>query len=427
MNNPPQKSSDTSVRRLSPLRDFLHTESSGAVLLAVAAVVALIWANSPWSASYESLWATKASISFAGHSLDLDLRHWVNDGLMTIFFFVVGLEIKREVTHGHLSNRRAALLPGIAAIGGMAIPALVYLAIAGSTAPRGWAIPVATDIALAVGVLSVAKGRVPSSLRAFLLGLAIVDDIGAIIIIAVVYSSGVAFGWITAAFIGVVLAILVRRSGVQTIAVYVVVGVFVWFAMHEGGIHPTIAGVMMGLLAPASPRVQKDLVDVDDGFEVSDIDAARMATHAARSSVSTVEWLQHVLHPWSSFFIVPVFALANSGIEVSIDGLRDAFGSSVTWGIFFGLLVGKPLGIFVATRLAIKSGIADAPEGARPLQIVGVGTAAGIGFTVALFITELALPNEADQTNAKMAILLASVTAAVIAIGLLFKKKSGSD
>jgi NhaA family Na+:H+ antiporter len=427
MNNHHEKSSDSSVRLLSPLRDFLHTESSGAVLLATAAVVALIWANSPWSASYESLWATRASLSFAGHSLDLDLRHWVNDGLMTIFFFVVGLEIKREVTHGHLSNRRAALLPGIAAVGGMAIPALIYLAIAGSTAPRGWAIPVATDIALAVGVLSVAKGRVPSSLRAFLLGLAIVDDIGAIIIIAVVYSSGVAFGWVTASFLGVGLAILVRRSGVQTIAVYVVVGVFVWFAMHEGGIHPTIAGVMMGLLAPASPRVQKELVDVDDGFEVSDIDAARIATQAARSSVSTVEWLQHVLHPWSSFFIVPVFALANSGIEVSIDGLRDAFASSVTWGIFFGLLVGKPLGIFLATRLAIKSGIADSPEGARPFQIVGVGTAAGIGFTVALFITELALPNEVDQTNAKMAILLASVTAAILAIGLLLKKKSGSD
>lgn len=427
MNNHHKNSSDSSVRLLSPLRDFLHTESSGAVLLAAAALVALIWANSPWSASYESLWATRASLSFAGHSLDLDLRHWVNDGLMTIFFFVVGLEIKREVTHGHLSNRRAALLPGIAAVGGMAIPALIYLAIAGSTAPRGWAIPVATDIALAVGVLSVAKGRVPSSLRAFLLGLAIVDDIGAIIIIAVVYSSGVAFGWVTASFLGVGLAILVRRSGVQTIAVYVVVGVFVWFAMHEGGIHPTIAGVMMGLLAPASPRAQKELVDVDDGFEVSDIDAARIATQAARSSVSTVEWLQHVLHPWSSFFIVPVFALANSGIEVSIDGLRDASASSVTWGIFFGLLVGKPLGIFLATRLAIKSGIADSPEGARPFQIVGVGTAAGIGFTVALFITELALPNEVDQTNAKMAILLASVTAAILAIGLLLKKKSGSD
>ena len=424
MNNPLKKSSNSSVRLLSPLRDFLHTETSGAVLLAAAAVIALIWANSPWSASYESLWTTRASIGFAGHSLDLDLRHWVNDGLMTIFFFVVGLEIKREATHGHLSSRRAAFLPVIAAIGGMAVPALIYLAIAGSTAPRGWAIPVATDIALAVGALSVAKSRVPSSLRAFLLGLAIVDDIGGIIIIAVVYSSGLAFGWMTASFLGVALAILVRRSGVQTIAVYVVVGVFVWFAFHEGGIHPTIAGVMMGLLAPASPRVQKELVDADDGFTASDIDAALSASKAARSSVSTVEWLQHVLHPWSSFFIVPIFALANSGIEVSINGLRNAFASSVMWGIFFGLLVGKPLGIFIATRLAMKSGIADMPEGARPMQIVGVGTAAGIGFTVALFITELALTNEVDQTNAKMAILLASVTAAILALSILFKQKS---
>lgn len=426
MNHDSKKSSVTSVRLLSPLRDFLHTESSGAVLLALAAFVALVWANSPWSASYESLWSARASFSFAGHSLDLDLRHWVNDGLMTIFFFVVGLEIKREVTHGHLSNRRAALLPGIAAIGGMAIPAIIYLLIAGSEAPRGWAIPVATDIALAVGVLSVAKGRVPASLRAFLLGLAIVDDIGAIIIIAVVYSTGVAFGWIFAAFFGITVAILVRRSGIQTITVYVLVGVFVWFAMHEGGVHPTIAGVAMGVLAPSEPFLKKELVDIEDGFDATDIEAAKVASHAARSSVSTVEWLLHLLHPWSSFFIVPIFALANSGIEVSIDGLRAALGSVVTWGIFFGLILGKPLGIFLATRLSVKSGIADMPEGADSVQLIGVGTAAGIGFTVALFITELALPNPVDQTNAKMAILFASGMAAILAVIILFRKKSSS-
>lgn len=426
MNRDSKKSSETSVRLLSPLRDFLHTESSGAVMLALAAFVALVWANSPWSASYESLWSTRASFNFAGHSLDLDLRHWVNDGLMTIFFFVAGLEIKREVTHGHLSNRRAALLPGIAAIGGMAIPAVIYLLIAGAETPRGWAIPVATDIALAVGVLSVAKGRVPASLRAFLLGLAIVDDIGAIIIIAVVYSSGVAFGWIFAAFFGVTVALLVKRSGVQTISVYVLVGVLVWFAMHEGGVHPTIAGVAMGVLAPSEPFLKRELVDIDDGFDSSDIEAAKIASQAARSSVSVVEWLLHVLHPWSSFVIVPIFALANSGIEVSIDGLRTALGSVVTWGIFFGLILGKPLGIFLATRLSVKSGIADMPQSANSAQLIGVGTAAGIGFTVALFITELALPNPVDQTNAKMAILFASGMAAMIAVLVLFRKKSSS-
>ena len=182
------------VRLMSPLRDFLALEAAGAILIAAGALAALIWANSPWSASYDSLWASRASLAVAGHTLDLDLRHWVNDGLMTVFFLVVGLEIKRELTDGHLSTRRAALLPGAAALGGMLVPALVYLAIAGSTAPRGWAIPMATDIALAVGVLAVAGPRIPSSLRAFLLGLAIVDDIGAIVIIALVYSTGVRLG-----------------------------------------------------------------------------------------------------------------------------------------------------------------------------------------------------------------------------------------
>jgi NhaA family Na+:H+ antiporter len=189
MKHEPDDAPGTTVRLLSPFRDFLKTEASGAILLASSAIVALIWANSPWSESYESLWSSQFAITVAGHSLDLDLRHWVNDGLMTIFFLVVGLEIKREITNGHLANRRAALLPVVAAIGGMAVPALIYLLIAGQTAPRGWAIPMATDIALAIGVMSVAKGRVPTSLRAFLLGLAIVDDIGAIVIIAVVYSS----------------------------------------------------------------------------------------------------------------------------------------------------------------------------------------------------------------------------------------------
>lgn len=426
MNHSSNKDSTRLVRLLSPLRDFLHTESSGAALLAVAALVALLWANSPWSGSYEALWATRASFSFAGHSLDLDLRHWVNDGLMTIFFFVVGLEIKREVTHGHLASRRAALLPGIAALGGMVIPALVYLAIAGTSAPRGWAIPVATDIALAVGVLSVAKSRVPTSLRAFLLGLAIVDDIGAIIIIAVVYSTGVAFGWLVAAVIAVGIALACRRMGMQVIALYVVIGVFVWLAMHEGGIHPTIAGVMMGLLAPSSPRAQKELIDLDDGIEANEIEAARLMSKSARDSVSIVEWLLHVLHPWSSYLIVPVFALANSGIEVSVTGLRDASTSAVTWGIFFGLLLGKPLGIFLATRLAVRTGFADTPEDSGPRQLVGVGTAAAIGFTVALFITELALPNEIDQTNAKMAILGASLAAAVLSLVILLGKRKES-
>jgi Na+:H+ antiporter, NhaA family len=412
------------ARLLSPLRDFIATEASGATLLAVGAVLALLWANSPFSSSYDDLWASRAGFSVAGRSLELDLRHWVNDGLMTIFFLVVGLEIKRELTDGHLSSRRAALLPGAAALGGMIAPALIYLAIAGSSAPRGWAIPMATDIALAVGVLAVAGDRIPSSLRALLLGLAIVDDIGAIVIIAAVYSTGLAFGWLAAAAIGVALTALVRIAGIHTTWVYVVVGSFVWFSLHEAGIHPTIAGVVMGLLAPSIARLQPELIDSDALNDLSDAQAVYTTTEIARGSVSVVEWLQHVLHPWTSYLIVPIFAFANSGINISIDGLRDAAGSAVTWGVLLGLLVGKPIGVVVATRLTIRSGVADEPDGTTSRQIVGVGAASGIGFTVSLFITELALTDPVDQANAKLAILVASALAAGLSTLILLTKRA---
>ena len=407
------------VRILSPLRDFLATEASGAVLLTGGAIIALVWANSPWSASYEDLWSSRLAVSVAGNTLDLDLRHWINDGLMTVFFLVVGLEIKRELATGHLATRRTALLPGAAALGGMLVPALVYLAIAGSTAPRGWAIPMATDIALAIGVLAVAGNRIPASLRAFLLGLAIVDDIGAIVIIAAVYSTGVVFGWLVAAALGIVVTVAVRRLRLHSTWVYVVIGSVVWFALYEAGIHPTIAGVAMGLLAPTTPRIQPELIDSDELIDLSDAEAAHATSELAKGSVSVVEWLQHVLHPWTSYVIVPIFALANSGIAISADGLRDAARSPITWGVFLGLLVGKPLGVVLATGGAVRAGLADYPEGSAPHQIAGIGAAAGIGFTVALFITELALTDPVDQSNAKLAILVASVLSAVASAAIL--------
>lgn len=410
------------VRMLSPLRDFIATEASGAVLLAAAAATALIWANSPWSGSYHDLWNSRAALSVAGHTIDLDLRHWINEGLMTVFFFVVGLEIKREVTDGHLASRRAALLPGAAAVGGMLIPALIYLAIAGSTAPRGWAIPMATDIALAVGVLAVVGTRIPASLRAFLLGLAIVDDIGAIVIIAAVYSTSVAFNWLAAAAVGVVVTLVVRRLGLHSTWVYIIIGAAVWLSLHEAGIHPTIAGVVMGLLAPSVARLRPELIDSDELADLSDVGAARTTSEIARGSISVVEWLQHVLHPWTSYVIVPIFALANSGIEISGSGLEAAVKSPITWGVFFGLVVGKPLGVVLATRATIRGGLADLPEDATHRQVVGVGTAAGIGFTVALFITELALPNPIDQSNAKLAILAASILAALASCLILMRR-----
>jgi len=424
MNTPVHPDHSQRVRTLAPLRDFLHRESAGAVLLATGALLALLWSNSPWAASYDSLWNSRIALSVAGHSLDLDLRHWVNDGLMSIFFFIVGLEIKREVTDGHLSERRAALLPGFAAFGGMLVPALIYLAIAGSSAPRGWAIPVATDIALAVGVISVMGKRIPASLRAFLLGLAIVDDIGAIIIIAAVYSTGVSFGWLLVSIIGVSAVVVARRMGMQSVLLYVAVGVSIWLGLYQGGVHPTLAGVVMGLLTPSVARLQTNLVDIEELSESSAPVNPSSPSSYSKDSVSVVEWLQHFLHPWTSFLIVPIFALANSGIHISVGGLRDAAGSAVTWGVFFGLLLGKPLGVFIATRAAIRSGIADRPEGSSTRQILGVGMAAGIGFTVAIFITKLALTDPIQQENAKLAILLASVVAAVLAMLLL--KSPGS-
>ncbi len=407
------------MRALAPLRDFLQTEAAGGALLVVAAVAALVWANSPWSASYDRLWHSAADIGFAGHQLSLDLRDWVNDGLMAIFFLVVGLEIKREVTSGHLAGRRAATLPIAAAIGGMVVPALLYLAIAGRTAANGWGVPMATDIALAVGVMALAGSSVPSSLRAFLLGLAVVDDIGAIVIIAVFYSTGIAFGWLAAAVIAVGAAVLIQRLGVHHTLVFTVIGVFLWFALHEAGVHPTLAGVVMGLLAPVTPRATPDLIDVEELNDLSSVENVRLSSQIVRSTVSTVEWLEHVLHPWTSYLIVPLFAFANAGIEVSNKTLAAAWRSPVTWGIIVGLMVGKPLGVVLAAKLATRVGMADPPQGASGRQLLGAGHAAGIGFTIAIFIAELAFTDPEHIEAAKLAILIASLLTGVFAFVVL--------
>ena len=414
------------LRALAPLRDFLHTEAAGGALLVVAAVVAMVWANSPWKAAYHSLWDSRAAIEIAGHGLSLDLRHWVNDGLMAIFFLIVGLEIKREVTSGHLAGRRAATLPVAAALGGMVVPAALYLAIAGGTAAHGWGVPMATDIALAIGVLALAGSSVPSTLRAFLLGLAVVDDIGAIVVIAVFYSEGVSFGWLAAAAGALVVLLALRQWGVSLVWVYVALGVAMWFSLHEAGVHPTLAGVVCGLLTPVRPRVVADLVDIDELTDLSTVEHARATVQIARDSVSTVEWLEHLLHPWTSYLIVPLFALANAGIEVSSDSLRSAFSSPIMWGVLVGLLVGKPLGVILAVRLAVRSGAADPPEGTTGRQVFGAGQAAGIGFTVAIFIAELAFKDAAQQTDAKMAILVASLLSGLFAFAVLRTRSRAS-
>jgi len=424
----PRRQRNPFLRALSPLRDFLHTEAAGGALLVAAAVVALAWANSPWSGAYDSFWHSGIGLEVAGHTLHLDLRHWVNDGAMAIFFLVVGLEIKREVTSGHLAGRRAAALPVAAAIGGMVVPAGIYLAIAGGTEAKGWGVPMATDIALAVGVMALAGKGVPASLRAFLLGLAVVDDIGAILVIAVFYSSGVQFAWLAVGVGAVVATVVVRRLGVHHMPTYLVLGALTWFALHEAGVHPTLAGVVMGLLAPVTPRFAPELVDADELGDLTSVEHAKASMQLAKGSVSTVEWLEHVLHPWTSYLIVPVFALANAGIEVSTESLRHALESPITWGVFAGLMVGKPLGVLLATRVAARSGLADLPAATSTRQLLGAGHAAGIGFTVAIFIAELAFKEgpdaEAQIADAKMAILVASLLSGVLAFAVLSRRSS---
>jgi NhaA family Na+:H+ antiporter len=301
----------------------------------------------------------------------------------------------------------------------MIVPALVYLAIAGGTDARGWGVPMATDIALAVGVLAVLGARVSSPLRAYLLGLAIVDDIGAIIIIAAVYSTGITWSWLAVAVMAMACTAVARSLGAHRMMLYVSIGAVAWFAMHEAGIHPTLAGVAMGLLAPAVPRVDPDLIDIEQLSDLSSVEHARNSTALARSSVSVVEWLQHLLHPWTSYVIVPVFALANSGIELSSRSLRDATTSTIAWGVLIGLVVGKPLGVIAASRIAARIGLADIPAGATGRQLLGIGNAAGIGFTVAVFIAELAFTDPVRQAEAKLSILVASVVSALFAVAVL--------
>jgi Na+:H+ antiporter, NhaA family len=400
-----------------PLQTFLQAETSGGILLVVFAVVALIWVNVAPEA-YTQLWETELSLALGSQELSMTLREWVNDGLMTIFFFVVGLEIKREVVQGELRNPKNAALPVIGAIGGMVVPAGLFLLVnIGSGTADGWGVPMATDIAMAIGVLALAgRGVVPPALTIFLLALAIVDDLGAIIVIAIAYSDGLEMVWLLVALAGMGTTILVRVSGVRPIPAYVALGVFVWFALHHAGVHATLAGVVMGLIAPTTPLVTPSKVQEAELVDLSDPEALRSTITRARHSVSVVERLEHALVPWTTFVILPLFALANAGIRIDAE-LLDGIGSStVVLGIILGLVIGKPLGITLAAWLAVKAGVAQLPQGVRWAQIVSVSMVAGIGFTVAIFVADLAFEDPLLLGQAKLAILLASVVAAVIGL-----------
>ena len=406
-----------------PLRDFLATEAAGGVAVVAGAVLALAWANSPWQASYERLWTTVFQLRLGSLSLALDLRHWVNEALMTIFFLVVGLEIKREVVEGELRNPRHRMLPVSAALGGMILPALLFTVFnLGRPEIRGWAIPMATDIALAVGVLAVVGSKVRPSLKLFLLALAIVDDIGAILVIALVYASNVEWVWllVALAFVGITI---VARGKVTTIPVYLVLGTGVWFAFHVAGIHATLAGVVMGLLAPTKPHIPPEQIDQTELTNLDSVQEVLTTRRLARSTVSVVEWLENRLHRWTSFLIVPLFALANAGIPLSAEALSGAVTAPVAWGIVVGLVVGKPLGIIVATAIAVRSRVAALPAGVTWNGVVGAGLLAGMGFTVSVFIAELALMPPLTQ-YAKVGILTASIVSG--ALGFIVLRRVAS-
>jgi NhaA family Na+:H+ antiporter len=388
--------------RISPLRDFLGRESTGGLLVLVAAALGLATANSPLSDRYFSVLDFRITVGSDWYLIDLSILKVINYLLMSIFFFVVGLEIKRELTSGHLASLKKAMLPFLAAIGGMAFPALIYLTIAGSVAPAGWGVPVATDIALAVGLLTMLGPSVAASLRSFLLALAVIDDIGAILVIAFVYSTGINFSWLAAAIVSIGFISVLKKTQVTSIFIYSIFAFTLWFSLYKTGVHPTLAGVILGLMTPNILHKDINLEDAEDG------------------SVSVIEWLELKFHPLSTFFVVPIFAFANTGVVISSDSIKAASQSLIAWGIFFGLVVGKPLGVLFASLLAKRLKVAELSDGMNSSSLLATGSAAGIGFTVAIFIANLAFDDPINQDIAVLAVIVASVVSALVSI-VLFK------
>lgn len=401
-----------------PVLAFLRIEAAGGVVLFIATVVALALANSGWSEWYQSVWETEVEFTVGSFHLAADLGHWVNDALMAVFFLVVGLEIKYELVNGQLRDPRSAAVPIAAAVGGMVVPALIYAAFnAGGEGSSGWGVPMATDIAFAVGVMALLGRGVPAPARVFLLTLAIVDDIGAITVIAVFYTQDLALDWLAAAVAGVLALLVLRVLRVWTLPPYLLVGAAVWLATYQSGVHATIAGVALGLLAPAKPLLNRERAREllrDRGPERFDVDEWRRYRFVIGESVSVAERLQHVLHPWSSFLVLPVFALANAGIDLRGGVLAEAAGSPVTVGVALGLLVGKLVGITATSWLMVRLKLGRLPAGMTRLTLLGVAALGGIGFTVAVFIAGLAFPGAPALTgDAKVGILAGSVAAAV--------------
>jgi NhaA family Na+:H+ antiporter len=374
--------------------DFASVEALGGIALLLAALAALVWANSAWSDAYATLWHRELTIGAGRFAISETFRGWVNDGLMALFFFVVGLEIKRELVEGELRDAHRARLPVLAAFGGMVAPALIFVAWnLGGPGDKGWGIPMATDLAFALGVLTLLGPRVPPGLKLFLLALAIVDDIGAIVVIAFFYSEGIEAAWLGGVAASLAVFFLMRGLGARHPLLYVLPALTLWVCTFESGVHATIAGVALGLLTPAGSFRDRRVL----------------------------EQLERRLHLWTSFLVVPVFALANTGVSVGADVLRDAASSRVAWGVVSGLVVGKIVGITAATGIGLRLGLGRLPDGVTLRQVVGIGAVAGIGFTVSLFVAELSFGGK-NLSNAKLGILAASLVAGMLGTGVLFRR-----
>lgn len=407
-----------------PVQEFIQTESASAVLLIVAAAIALVWANSPWNHEYERLLNATISIDLAIWAVEGSLHFWVNEVAMVLFFFVIGLEIKREITIGELSDPRVMAAPIAGALGGMLLPLILFLLIAqGSDAREGWAIPMATDVAFALGIATLFASRVPIGLRAMLLTFVIVDDIGTVFVVAVFYSGQVQLMEVLLTCALVVSMMLFYRLGVRNMIVFATIGLVAWGAILESGIHPTTLGAVLGFLTPWKPPIPLDgFVQLArrllDRFSTGDrapesqlghdqvVDALLGLSDLSSQAVPHVDRLEHQLHPWVAFLVVPAFALANAGVHFDPQGVSEAFSSSVTWGVIVGLVVGKPLGLVGATWIAVKLG-AGRPAGVTWQGIWAIGLVAGIGFTVALFVADLAFADPEMLTHSKIGILAA--------------------
>lgn len=415
---------------LKPAIAFFKLEQASGILLIAVAALAIVWANSPWAASYFSIWESKVSFGFGDFKIEKDFLHWINDGLMAVFFFVVGLEIKRELLIGELSNVKNAMLPAVAALGGMIFPAVIYaLMNTSGEAAKGWGIPMATDIAFAIGILSILGNRVPFALKVFLTAVAIIDDLGAVLVIAVFYSTNISFILLGAAGGVVLLLILLNFLHVKTPLVYAVLGIVLWFLFLKSGVHATIAGVVLAFTIPTKTRINgKEFFDItqgaldemkekdlaNDGYTISPEvnDVLYTIEESCAEAIAPAHRLEHKLHPYVAFFIMPVFALANAG--VALGGVGSGVLNGVTLGIFGGLLLGKVLGVSLFSLIAVKTGFGVLPTGSSMRQLVGVGFLAGIGFTMSLFIAGLAFGTSDLLNFAKVGIIAGSVVSGAI-------------